>query len=248
MVHKSYTPISPPRTSNRDSAAAGLPSTRATQDVAHRLATGLPAPANRKNRSNATSGGALWNSSVSKEASQPASTSSSNGQISSKGKVPGLRWTRKSSGNHKNKDDDVTWEQKDVEPLSERYSTDVAAHLKENRQIDLARRANLQNVKRDRAQVREEKKRYQRENEVDKDHSHVEEMRLTSRVGKNSVAYNPINHAYASGDAGKQLQRADQVERLRLEKRGREQYLRENSYNPVTGQDLKYFETAAIEA
>jgi len=233
MPHQSYTPITPQRPTNPRAPPAGLPSTRPIQDVAHRLATGQPAPPNRKNRSNATSGGALWNNNI--EAAQV--------QTPPQERKKGAIWNRKTSGNQKNISDNKTWTPVEVEPVSERYNTDIAGHLKQDREVEQHRKANLQYIRRDRAQVREENKRYLIENEIDKDIHSIEEQRLSSKVGKNSVAYNPINHAYASGDAGKQLQRADQIERIRLEKRGREQYIRENSYNPVTGQDLKYFET-----
>lgn len=67
----------------------------------------------------------------------------------------------------------------------ERYDTDVAGHLRKDREVEQVKKANLQFIRRDRAQVREEIKRYTIENEIDRDIHNVEEQRISSKVGKN---------------------------------------------------------------
>jgi hypothetical protein len=210
MPQKPYEAVSRPRdSSSYPPMPAGLPSNRQIKDASHHFQGKKTVSRNSQSKNSTES---PWASTVNTNSSLLADPKAVAIAAATRS-LDKARWTRKESGNRKNFGDGV-WEVENGEPPQRKYDTDVASYLREVRDAEHTHRDQLLGHKRQLFENRV----HDHERKVDRSHGAEERllhgMQQRTRVGKNSVAYNLINHTYDHGSAGTQLSQHDNQEKV----------------------------------
>jgi hypothetical protein len=88
--------------------------------------------------------------------------------------------------------------------------------------------------------MEKEKIRWEKEAHVQHEaDAKLEHTTTQSLLGKKSKAYDIINHQYHQDIGGLQLKREDDIAREKVYKRGHLLFLKNNTFNPITGNDIK---------
>lgn len=130
-------------------------------------------------------------------------------------------------------------------PESQRFGSDYTTDDKMEREAHAMRKAAFYETKREEVVAREEARWQAMETAKVAEVERVDRLREQANAGRgtqNSVAYNPITLNYGDGLDAERLRKADEAAAYRSAMRTKMLYEKNNTYNPITGEDLRRIE------
>ncbi|KAI8916486.1 hypothetical protein DFJ77DRAFT_460011 [Powellomyces hirtus] len=119
-----------------------------------------------------------------------------------------------------------------------RYRTDAAAAETERRQVQRDRRSKRVEVRRNWLENIETRRWDVESATHERAAAHLAMKQGASRLGVSRSGYNPITNTYAPTAEGQQLAERDQIDMRNLAHRATTNYLRLNTFDPITGKDV----------